>query len=585
MENVEIARILNEYADLLEIHEDNPFRVRSYRKAAQTMAGLSRPVAQLMAAGEDLTELPGIGSSMATHLKEIVETGGLAALGQMRQELPETLTELMRLETLGPKKARKLYDALGITSVAELAAAIDAGKVEALPGFGKKTAENLRRAIAQSAQHARRFLLADADQLVQPLLAYLRAGPGIEALDVAGSYRRRQETVGDIDILAICEDPPPLMQHFQAYPDVEHVEMAGTTRGAVVLRSGLQVDLRIVPRRSYGAALHYFTGSKAHNVAVRTLGVERGLRINEYGVFRVPKGSRAEEVEKEEGKRIGGETEEDVFRAVGLAWIPPELREDRGEMQAAHQGTLPTLISVDDMRGDLQMHSTWSDGQHTIEAMACACQQRGYAYCAITDHSKSTRVAGGLDAAAFARQWQEIARVRQRLDGFVLLAGVELDILPDGSLDLPDDVLEHFDIVVAAVHSRLTMPKAQMTRRVLKALAHPAVDILAHPTGRLLHARAPAELDLEEVFHAAKEYGVALEIDAQPQRLDLHDVHAQRARELGVKFAIDSDAHSVEHLGFMRYGIDQARRGWLERRHVVNTMSWAQLQQWLQRRR
>jgi DNA polymerase (family 10) len=351
------------------------------------------------------------------------------------------------------------------------------------------------------------------------------------------------------------------------------------------LRSGLQVDLRIVPRRSYGAALHYFTGSKAHNVAVRTLGVERGLRINEYGVFRVPKGSRAEEVEKEEGKRIGGETEEDVFRAVGLAWIPPELREDRGEMQAAHQGTLPTLISVDDMRGDLQMHSTWSDGQHTIEAMACACQQRGYAYCAITDHSKSTRVAGGLDAAAFARQWQEIARVRQRLDGFVLLAGVELDILPDGSLDLPDDVLEHFDIVVAAVHSRLTMPKAQMTRRVLKALAHPAVDILAHPTGRLLHARAPAELDLEEVFHAAKEYGVALEIDAQPQRLDLHDVHAQRARELGVKFAIDSDAHSVEHLGFMRYGIDQARRGWLERRHVVNTMSWAQLQQWLQRRR
>jgi DNA polymerase (family 10) len=272
MENVEIARLLEEYADLLEIRDDNPFRVRSYRKAAQTVAGLSRPVAQLMAAGEDVTELPGIGSSMAAHLKEIVETGGLAALGQMRQELPKTLTELMRLETLGPKKARKLYDELGVTSVSELAAAIDAGKVEALPGFGKKTAANLRRAISQSAQHARRFLLADADQLVQPLLAYLRTGPGIEALDVAGSYRRRQETVGDIDILAICENPPPLMHHFQAYPDAEHVEMAGTTRGTIVLRSGLQVDLRIVPRRSYGAALHYFTGSKAHNVAVRTLG-------------------------------------------------------------------------------------------------------------------------------------------------------------------------------------------------------------------------------------------------------------------------------------------------------------------------
>ena len=584
MENVEIARLFNEYADLLEIRDENPFRVRSYRKAAQTVAGLSRPVAQLIAAGEDLTALPGIGSSMAAHLKEIVETGSLAALGQMVQEFPETLTELMRLETLGPKKARKLYKELGIASVSELAAAIDAGKVEALPGFGKKTAAHLRRAISQSAQHMRRFLLADADQLIQPLLEHLRAGPGLEALDVAGSYRRRQETVGDIDILATCEHPPPLMQHFLAYPDVEHVEMAGTTRGTMVLRSGLQVDLRIVPHRSYGAALHYFTGSKAHNVAVRKLGVERGLRINEYGVFRVPKGKKVDELGKE-GKRVGGETEEEVFRAVGMAWVPPELREDHGEVQVAQQGPLPALISLDDIRGDLQMHSTWSDGSHTIEAMARACQQRGYAYCAMTDHSHSTRVAGGLDAQTFSKQWEEIARVRQRLDGFVLLAGVELDILPDGSLDLPDDVLEHFDIVLVSVHSRLAMPKAQMTQRVLKALSHPAVDIFAHPTGRQLHKRAPVELDLEDVFHAAKKYDVALELDAQPQRLDLSHVHVQRARELGVKLVIDSDAHSTEQLRFMRYGIDQARRGWLERGHVVNTMSWTQLQQWLQRRR
>jgi len=288
---------------------------------------------------------------------------------------------------------------------------------------------------------------------------------------------------------------------------------------------------------------------------------------------------------KEEGKRIGGETEEDVFRAVGMPWGPPELREDRGEMQAAHQGTLPTLISLDDIRGDLQMHSTWSDGQHTIEAMARACQQRGYEYCALTDHSRSTRVARGLDASAFTKQWEEIARVRQHLDGFILLAGVELDILPDGALDLPDDVLEHFDIVLVSVHSRLAMPKAQMTQRVLKALAHPAVDIFAHPTGRQLYKRAPVDLDIEDVFHAAKKYDVALELDAQPQRLDLSDVHVQRARELGVKLVIDSDAHSTEQLRFMRYGIDQARRGWLERGHVVNTMSWAQLQQWLQRRR
>ena len=585
MENVEIARILEEYADLLEVSDDNPFHVRSYRKAAQTVAGLSRPVTQLAEAGEDLTKLPGIGTSMATHLKEIVETGSLTVLKQMGQEFPETLTELMRLEKLGPKKARKLYDALDITTVSELAAAIETGQVEALPGFGKKTVENLRRAISQSAQNMQRFLLADADQLIQPLLQYLRAGPGIETLDVAGSYRRRQETVGDIDLLATCENPPPLMQHFRSYPEVEHVEMAGTTRAATVLRSGLQVDLRIVPRRSYGAALHYFTGSQAHNVAVRKLGVERGLRINEYGVYRVPKGKKAEELAPEEGERIGGETEEDIFRAVGMAWVPPELREEYGEIQAAQQGALPRLISLDDIRGDLHMHSTWSDGAHTIEEMVRACQERGYEYCAMTDHSRSTRVAGGLDAAAFTKQWEEIARVRQRLDGFALLAGVELDILPDGSLDLPDAVLEHFDIVLVSVHSRLDMPKAQMTQRVLKALSHPAVDILAHPTGRQLPKRAPVELDLEAVFHAAKEHGVALELDAQPQRLDLNDVHVHRARELGVPIVIDSDAHSTEHLRFMGYGIDQARRGWLAREHVLNTMGWGQFQKWLKRRR
>jgi DNA polymerase (family 10) len=585
MENVEIARTLEEYADLLAIRDENPFRVRSYRKAAQTVAGLSRPVAQLIEAGEDLTTLPGIGSHMATHLQEIVATGSLAALGQMGQEIPETVTELMQLEKLGPKKARKLYDELGITSVSELVVALETGKVEALPGFGKKTAENLRRAISQFAQHTRRVLLVDADQLLQPLLKHLCAGPGVEAVDVTGSYRRRQETVGDIDMLAMCENPAPLMHHFQSYPDVEHVEMAGTTRSAIVLQSGLQVDLRIVPRRSYGAALHYFTGSKAHNVAVRKLGVECGLRINEYGVYRLPKGKPTENVEPEEGERIGGEREEDVFRAVGLAWIPPELREDRGEIQAARQGQLPTLISLADIRGDLQMHSTWSDGTYTIAEMARACQQRGYEYCAMTDHSQSTRVAGGLDAQAFKKQWEEIERVRQDLDGFVLLAGVELDILPDGSLDLPDAVLEHFDIVLASVHSRLDMTKAQMTKRVLRALSHPAVDILAHPTGRQLHKRPPAALDLEEVFHAAKEHNVALELDAQPQRLDLSDVHVHRARELGVKIVIDSDAHSIEHLRLMQYGIDQARRGWLEPGHVLNTLPWVQFQQWLQHRR
>jgi DNA polymerase (family 10) len=584
MENIEIARVLNEYADLLDIQDENPFRVRSYRKAAQTIEGLSRPVVELVEEGEDLTQLPGIGSSMAEHIQEILSTGTLAALADMHRHLPETLAALLRLEHLGPKRARRLYEELGITSIPELAKALDAGKVEALPGFGKKTAESLRRAIRSFEQHGQRFLLADADQLIQPLLSYLRQAPGLKVLEVAGSLRRRRETVGDIDILAICEHPEPLMQHFQSYRHVGRVEMAGITRGTVVLHSGLQVDLRIMPQHSYGAALYYFTGSKAHNVAVRTLAVERGLRINEYGIFRVPKGRNAEELGEKEGERIGGETEEDIFRAVGMVWIPPELREDRGEIQAAQQHTLPTLITLDDIRGDLQMHSTWSDGSHTIEEMARACRERGYEYCAITDHSQSTRVARGLDAKGFRRQWKEIDKVRHHLNGITVLKGVELDILSDGSLDLPDEALEGFDIVLVAVHSKLDMPKAQMTKRVLKALSHPAVDILAHPTGRQLNKREPSKIDLEDVLQAAKEHDVAVELDAQPQRLDLNDVHLHRARELGVTLVIDSDAHSVDQLRFMRYGVDQARRGWLEKSHVLNTLTWSDFQQWLKRR-
>jgi DNA polymerase (family 10) len=585
MENVEIARVLNEYADFLDIQDVSPFRVRSYRRTAQTIEGLSRRVAQLVEEGADLTTLPGIGSSMAEHIREILSTGTLATLADVRREFPETLATLLQLEHLGPKRARRLYEALDITSIPKLAEALDAGKVEALPGFGRKTAESLRRAIESFEQRGQRFLLADADQLILPLLSYLRQAPGLEVIEVAGSFRRRRETVGDIDIVAICEQSEPFMQHFQAYRHIGRVELAGKTRATVFLQSGLQVDLRVVPRQSYGAALYYFTGSKAHNVAVRTLAVERGLRINEYGIFRIPQGRKAKEEGEQAGKRIGGETEEDMFRAVGLMWMPPELREDRGEIQAAQQHALPTLITLDDIRGDLQMHSTWSDGSHTIAEMARACRELGYAYCAITDHSRSTRVARGLDTEGFRRQWKEIDEVRHQLNGITVLKGVELDILSDGTLDLPDEVLEGFDIVLVAVHSKLAMPKAQMTKRVLKALSHPAVDILAHPTGRQLNKRQPMEIDLEDVFHAAKEHDVALEIDAQPQRLDLNDVHVHRARELGVTLAIDSDAHSVDHLRFMRYGVDQARRGWLENSQVLNTLTWPEFQRWLKRRR
>jgi DNA polymerase (family 10) len=584
MENIEIGRILNAYADLLDIEGENPFRIRSYRHAAQTVEGLSVPIERMIEGGEDVTELPGIGTSMAEHIREILRTGTLSALERLHREYPPTMTDLMRLETLGPKRARQLYDALGITSVGQLAEALEAGSVEKLPGFGKKTAANLRRAIENFERYARRFLLADAEQLVQPLLAHLREASGIKDLEVAGSYRRRKETVGDIDILATCEDPRPVMQHFLAFREVEQVEAAGTTRGTVVLRSGLQVDLRIVPQRSYGAALYYFTGSKAHNLAVRKMGVERGLSINEYGVFRVAVGKAASEGKPAKGRRVGGETEEDVFKAVDLVWVPPELREDRGEIQAAQRQTLPTLITLDDIRGDLQMHSTWSDGLQSIEAMAHACQSLGYDYCAVTDHSQSTRVAGGLDAKAFRKQWKEIESIRRRLAGIVLLKGVELDILADGSLDLPDEAIEGFDIVLISVHSGLNMTRAQMTKRLCKALAHPGVDILAHPTCRQINTREPIDVDLEEVFRVAREHDVAVEVDGQPQRLDLSDVHVHRARELGLKVVIDTDAHSVDQLRFMRYGVDQARRGWLEKPHVLNTLPWPEFRKWLGRR-
>jgi DNA polymerase (family 10) len=344
------------------------------------------------------------------------------------------------------------------------------------------------------------------------------------------------------------------------------------------------VDFRILPSRSYGAALHYFTGSKAHNIAVRKLGVERGLRISEYGIFRVPKGKKTEDVGVEEGERIGGATEEDVFRAVNLDWVPPELREDRGEIQAAHRHKLPNLLVLDDIRGDLHLHSKWTDGKNTILEMVRACKERGYQYCAITDHSKAVRVAGGIGAEDFKRQREEIEEVRRKVRGITVFSGCEVDILPDGSLDLPDEILRQLDVVVAAVHAKMDMTQSEMTKRVLKALTHPAVTILAHPTGRLINEREPFAIDLEEILHAAKEKNVAVELDAQPDRLDLNDVHLFRAREIGVKIAINTDAHSAEQLHFIKYGIDQARRGWLETRNVLNAMTRTQLEIWLKHR-
>jgi DNA polymerase (family 10) len=466
-----------------------------------------------------------------------------------------------------------------VRSAHELADAIAAGRLDGIRGIGAKTIEKMRTGLSALEKRTGRFRLFDADQLVVPLLEHIRALPAVEHVEAAGSYRRRRETVGDIDLLVLSTRPAAVMKHFLAYPEVERVEASGRTRGTIVLRTGLHVDLRVLPRQSYGAALHYFTGSKAHNIAIRRLGVERGLRISEYGVFSVGRGKRARPV------RRGGEQEEDVFRAVGLPWIPPELREDRGEIGAAREGHLPRLITLDDVRGDLQMHSTWSDGNDSMEAMAAACVERGYAYMAITDHSPSATIARGLDPRDITRQAAEVAKLRRQFPRLRILHGLEIDILRDGSLDLPDTTLQRLDLVVVSIHSAMGLDRKTMTERVIRALSHKGVHILAHPTGRLINRREPIDIDLEAVLVAAAANGVAVEINAQPDRLDLDDVQAQRAMQLGVLLVINTDAHSAETLGFMKYGVDQARRAWLEPKHVLNTYSTRALEAWLDERR
>ncbi len=579
MENLEIAAALKELGDLLEIQGSNPFRIRAYRNAVRTINDLTRPLTAMVEEGEDLTELPGIGKEMATHIRELVESGELSALEKLGEEVPRSLADLMRLDGVGPKKAKTLWEELGVTSVDELGEALEADRVAGLSGFGRKSAEKIARSIEGFRKHQGRFLLSEADLLIQPLLRYLEEFPGVERLEVAGSYRRRQETVGDIDILVLCGgDRGTVMKGFCSYPGAVRVEAAGETKGRIVLRSGLPVDLRIVPRESYGSALHYFSGSKEHNVAIRTLGVKKGLRINEYGVF------REDDSEAPEGERLGGEEEEDVFQAVGLPWISPLLRENRGEVEAATEGKLPELLSIARIRGDLQMHSTWSDGANTLREMALACRDRGYEYISITDHSQAVTVAGGLKPHQVREQWEEVEEVRQSVDGVHLFRSLEVDILKDGTLDMPDDILVGLDLVLVSVHSFMNLSVEKMTDRVIRALEHPEVDILAHPTGRILNRREPFALDVEAVLQAASALDVAVELNAHPSRLDLHDRYLKRAKELGVKVAVSTDAHSIQDLDLMRYGVDQACRGWLEAGDILNTLSLRDFRAWINRR-
>ncbi|HEX4959380.1 MAG TPA: DNA polymerase/3'-5' exonuclease PolX [Thermoanaerobaculia bacterium] len=564
MENPEIARILEEVADVLEIRNENPFRIRAYRNAVRTVEGLTTPLRKWVAEGRPLTDLQGIGKEMANHITEMVETGTLGFRDELLAEIPRSLIELMRLPNLGPKKAKKVYDELKIGSVDELEAAAKEGRIAAIPGFGAKSQEKILAGIADYRLHGSRFLLPAAERFVEPLLGYLRETPELERLEVAGSYRRRKETIGDVDLLAIASQPVPVMERFRSYPQVDKVLNAGDTKSTVVLGSGLQVDLRVVPADCYGAALVYFTGSKEHNVKLRRRAVEKGLRISEYGVFREEPGG--------EGEWIAGREEADVYATVGLPWVAPEMREDHGEIEAAAAGRLPHLITVGDLRGDLHMHSTWSDGRNSIEEMVEACIARGYEYMVISDHSKALAMTGGLDAYRLRLQWAEIEQVRARHPEIRILRSMEVDILGDGSLDLEDEMLAGLDLVLVSLHSRFDLPSSQQTERVLKALEHPEVNVFCHPTARLINRRKPVEMDLDLILRRAAELGVAVELNSSPNRLDLKDTHLKLARELGCKIVIDTDAHHTRELELIRYGVEQARRAGLSATDVLNTL-------------
>ena len=568
--NADIANIFDEIADYLEIEGDNPFRVRAYRNAARSVRGLGPELKDMVAQGEDLTRFPDIGKELAAKIAEYVTTGAVQALKKLQDKIPDEVRQILKLPGLGPKRVRILYHDLNIQSLAQLQQSARDGRIRSLPGFGQKTEAHILKAVQAHNDRQKRFKIADVVPYVESLIGYLRMVSGVNSVVVAGSYRRSKETVGDVDILVAAARDTAVMDRFIAYDDVIDVLAKGTTKSSVVLRSGLQVDLRVVASESFGAALQYFTGSQSHNVAIRQMGRQRGLKINEYGVFKFE-------------EKVAGDNEASVYQALGLSWVPPELRENRGEIETAQADSLPKLVELADLKGDLHAHTDWSDGRSKLENMVQAAQDYGMEYLAITEHSDRLKIAGGLEPNRLLAQIDEIDRLNQELSNITLLKGIEVEILEDGRLDLADSILGRLDLVVGSIHSHFGLPLHQQTERLMRAMDHRYFSILAHPINRLINERPPIEVDMIKVIQKAKDRGCYLELNSNPRRLDLYDTYCQIAKAEGVLVAINSDAHSTNGFNHLRYGVGQARRGWLEKDDVVNTRPLPQLRKLLEK--
>lgn len=569
MRNRDVAALLDEIADVLEIKGDSPFRVGAYREAARRIENLTSDINDI-ARENHLDDIPGVGESIAAKVKEYLETGVSPYLEEIRQEVPRGLAELLLVPGIGPKKAKKLYDELGIRGLTDLEAAVEQQKIRKLPGMGEKTEQNILREMEVLKQRTQRLLLGVALPAAEQVVDLMKNSPAVLRIDPAGSIRRRKETIGDIDILAASQEAMTVMDAFTTLAIVKRILAKGPTKSSVITHDNLQIDLRVVAPDSYGSALQYFTGSKSHNITLREIAIRKGLKLSEYGLFREPS-----------NEIIAGDTEEGVYNALGLDWIPPELRENQGEIEAAARHRLPQLVELKDILGDLHAHTNWSDGGESLEMMARGAMAKGYQYLAITDHSRSLGIAHGLSIERVFEQRRQIDDLNKKLHPFRLLAGTEVDIRIDGTIDFPDEILRQFDLVTASVHSGFHQSRELITRRIVQAINNPYVHILNHPSGRLIERREAYDVDMEAVLKAAAETGTALEVNSSPDRLDLSDVWVRRAIDLGITLAISTDAHGTPQLDFMRYGVATARRGWAEMNNILNTLELADLLTWL----